>query len=147
MKPGGETPAGGGRDLAEAFKSLEAFRAEVKAFDARASVDFREFKPARFETGRALLDAEPDFQIAVILAAMSLWAEDGFGYDGRIDTKMVADLRSQLAKRKLPFTDGDVTALAAFIDQLTAARRPLDLPLLAAIDAMPRAGSCPRSAP
>ncbi len=122
------------RDLTKALESIEEFRAEVIRWTDRWSLAASELKAAKFEAGEAILKADPEFQIAVILAAVSLWAHDRLSYNGAIDARLVADLCAQLFKRTLPYRDGDLIAIGAWIDVLTARYKSINLPALAAIE-------------
>ncbi|WZP00679.1 DUF4132 domain-containing protein [Isosphaeraceae bacterium EP7] len=134
-------PAESGRDLEREFQALETFRAEILAMERPDAL----IKPAKLASGAEILAGEPDFQIGIILASLTLWAEDRIS-PWSIDGSLVGKLRSQILKRDLPYQGRDLRALAAAIDILTARHKGVDLLALSALERCAQDAALPEEA-
>jgi hypothetical protein len=101
---------------AQAHALLAAYKAE---FELRAhDLHWWSTKPGELATGRAVLAADPDLQIAVIRVALTCIAvNQTAGFHNYVAQNKVDALISQLCKRALPYTRDDVQQI---LDALTS---------------------------
>lgn len=120
----------------------ESEASEVKVFDAIEAVhefaaSFNELKTTAWERnvadtdkGQAMLKLGEREQIAVIVATLS---ESKKVAKNRDQQRLVDKLRGQLARRKLPYTVSDITAIAKSLDQ-TASSDGVDKNMLGILE-------------